>query len=130
MARARLGARSVEMLLATSRSAKGPAATSTVEMKFRNLRRLGGSDFGFDLEVRAGNATDIAIVNPFIPDNSLFEHEILSPGTCQMRGIRVSTDRPTFVFTSEGAIVASAQVDLASSRPRVIGAAAGTIHIR
>jgi hypothetical protein len=101
-----------------------------VEMKFKNVKRFGGSGVSFDLDVRAGSSTDIAIVNPFIPDNSLFEHEILASATCEMRDIRISTDRPVFLFTNEGAMVASVQMDLGSSRPRVVGAPVGNVYVR
>lgn len=101
-----------------------------VEMKFKNVKRIGGSEMAFDLEVRAGDATDLTIISPYIPDNPLFEHDILASATCQIRAIRVSTLRPMFVFTGSAGILASVQVDLGSGRPRVMGEPAGSVYVR
>jgi len=127
MARTRATSRLVEAVHATGKKA---VAGPPVEMKFKNLRRIGGSDVAFDLEVRAGDATDVAIVSPFMPDNPLFEHDILASATCQMRGVRVSTLRPMFVFSGNSGITASVQVDLSSGRPRVMGEPVGNVYVR
>lgn len=129
MARARLQARSVETMLRTTKTPAAKSA-STVEMKFKNVKRIGGSEVSFDLDVRAGNSTDIAIVSAFTPDNSMFEHDILVSATCEMRDIRISTERPVFVFTNRGAVVASVQVDLGAARTRTIGTPLGSVYIR
>ena len=114
------------VLAAARRTVAGPP----VEMKFKNLTRIGGSDVAFDLEVRAGDSTDLAIVNPFMPDNPIFEHDILASATCQVRAVRVSTLRPMFVFTGNAGITASVQVDLGSGRPRVMGEPVGNVYVR
>ena len=127
MARTRATSRLVEAVAATTRTtAVGPP----VEMKFKNVNRIGGSDVAFDLEVRAGDSTDLAIVNPFMPDNPIFEHDILASATCQVRAVRVSTLRPMFVFTGNAGITASVQVDLGSGRPRVMGEPVGNVYVR
>lgn len=128
MARASSAIRSAVSLVVASRTAKvvGPP----VEMEFKRVRRLGGSEIAFDLNVRGGNSTDIAIVNPFIPDHVYYDDEILASATHEMRDIRASSLRPLFMFTNGAAVVASVQVDLSSSRPRVIGTPGGSVHVR
>ena len=114
------------MLAATRTTVVGPP----IEMKFKNLKRIGGSGVAFDLEVRAGDSTDVAILNPYIPDNPLYEHDILASATCNIRGVRVSILRPIFVFTGSAGVMARVQVDLGSSRPRVMGETVGSVYVR
>jgi hypothetical protein len=120
---------------AASTAAKGAASRTVaagppIVMTFSHIARAGGHEVIFDLEVRGGAATDMAIVSPFLQDRSLFEKDLLTPATNQMRGIRISTDRPQFLFSNANGVLLSVQVDLGSGKPRVIGTPAGLVTVR
>lgn len=94
----------------------GPA----VELRFHNIRRSGGCDITFDLDVRPGTANRMKIEDPMLA-RTLVEETFFTSGTTQLRELRVSTERPVFVFEHMGQEVASAQVELGSGRPHVFG---------
>jgi len=101
-----------------------------IEMTFRHVARGGGQDITFDLDVRAGDATDLEIVSPFVPEYSYHEEDLLTPATNGMRGIRVSTLRPLFVFSRGAEVLLSVQVDLSAAKPRVMGTEAVNVRVR
>lgn len=101
-----------------------------IEMKFRHVVRGGGQDVTFDLDVRAGDASDLDIVSPFLPEYSYHEEALLTPATNGLRGIRVSTERPLFVFSRGDEVLLSVQVDLSAAKPRVMGAEALNVRVR
>jgi hypothetical protein len=110
----------------TAATASGPP----IEVAFKHVVRHGGQEVSFDLDVRGGVATELDIVSPFLPERSLYEDNLLSPATTEMRGVRISTERPLLLLGNAGGLVASVQVDLASGKPRVIGTPEGPIRVR
>ncbi len=119
----------------TTRAASTARARTTVlpnpiEMTFRRVTRGGGHEFTFDLDVRAGDATDLAIVSPFLQEHAYHEEDLLTPATNEMRGVRVSTDRPLFVFSRGTEVLLSVQVDLSAAKPRVMGTEEVNVRVR
>ncbi len=129
MARISGTARAASTVKAAARSRTAPPA-HPIEMRFRRIARSGGHDITFDLDVRAGDATDLAIVSPFHPEHAYHEEDLLSSATNEMRGIRVSTDRPLFVFSNDAEVLLSVQVNLSGARPREMGEDHPGVHIR
>lgn len=129
MARISGTARAAGTLRAVTRSRATPMA-HPIEMKFMRVARSGGHDITFDLDVRAGEATDLAIVDPFHPEHAYYEEDLLSPATNGIRGVRVSTDRPLFVFSNGVDVLLSVQVDLSSPRARVMGTENPGVRVR
>lgn len=129
MARISGTARAASTVRAAARARTAPAG-HPIEMRFRRIARSGGHDITFDLDVRAGDATDLAIVCPFHPEHAYHEEDLLSPATNEMRGIRVSTDRPVFVFSNESDVLLSVQVNLSGARPREMGEENPGVRVR
>ncbi len=129
MARISGTTRAASTVKAAARSRTAPLA-HPIEMTFRRITRAGGHDITFDLEVRAGDATDLAIVCPFHPEHAYHEEDLLSPATNEMRGIRVSTDRPMFVFSTDADVLLSVQVNLSGGRARELGEDHPGVRIR
>lgn len=121
----------------TSGTAKAAASRSTttaarvggppIEITFKHIEKLGGSELLLDLQVRGGDATHMEIMSPFLQDRVLFEKPLLAPAATRLGHIRVSTHRPIFVFSNATGEILRATVDVSSGVPRLVGGPAGVI---
>lgn len=113
-------------------AARGTAKGSgpTVELRFRGVQRQGGNAVMFDLEVHPGTATKMHIHASPVTTADTVERVFYGSMSQYFRGLRVSSERPEFVFTDANNTSVTAEVNLGTGRPRVIDGDSEHIRVR
>jgi len=116
---------------AVSRTAsRAQGSPINVEVRFRNVSRLGGTMTKFDLEVHPGSAVSMAIHASPATTADTTERSFLGPFTQTFRNLRVNAERPEFVFHDARGGEVAAVIHFGSGKPRAMEGDVEHVRVR